>query len=45
MSKRKMCLARCNLQEKEDRKNEKSGSLSFAELVGLVRMNDRIKFT
>jgi hypothetical protein len=30
---------------KEDRKNEKSDSSSFAELVGLVRMNDQIQFT
>jgi hypothetical protein len=43
MSKRKNVSGealRCNLHGKEGRKNEKSYSSSFAELVSLVRMND-----
>jgi hypothetical protein len=38
MSKRKMCLVRCNLHGKEGRQNEKSDSSSFAVLGILEEM-------
>jgi hypothetical protein len=38
----KMCLGRCSPPKKNGRQNEESDSSSFAELGGLVRMNDEI---